>query len=53
MVSYITELVNSFVTTSESLLAPGITPSELTERERQVIQFYLSALSAKFPALSE
>ena len=53
MVSYISQDVNSFVAASESLLAPRIIPTELTERERQVIQFYLSALSVKFPALSE
>jgi hypothetical protein len=52
MVSFISQDVNSFVAASESLLAPRIQPIELTERERQVIQFYISALSAKFPALS-
>jgi hypothetical protein len=45
MISNITEHVNSFVAASESLLAPAIMPNELTERERQVIQFNPSALS--------
>ena len=53
MTSYISQDVNSFVAASESLLAHRIMLTELTERERQVIQFYLSALAAKFPALSE
>jgi hypothetical protein len=37
---------------SESFLAAGIMPNQLTERERQVIQFYLSALSVKLPGLA-
>jgi hypothetical protein len=53
MVSHISKQINTFVAASESLLAPEFLPNELTERERQVIQYYLSALSVKFPALSQ
>ena len=53
MVSHISKQINAFVAASESLLTPELMPNELTERERQVIQYYLSALSVKFPALSK
>lgn len=53
MVSHISRQINVFVAAAESLLAPEVMPQELTERERQVIQYYLSALSVKYPALSK
>jgi hypothetical protein len=53
MISSIGKDINTFVIVCESLLAPGIMPDDLTERERQTIQYYLSALSVKFPALSK
>jgi hypothetical protein len=53
MLSQTSKDINTFVTACEMLLAPGIIPQELTLRESQAIQYYLSALSVKFPALSE
>ena len=44
--------INRFAAACEVLLAPDISPSDLTERESNAIQYYLSAMSAKFPALS-
>jgi hypothetical protein len=43
--------INRFVAACEALLAPGITPKDLSELEGNAIQYYLSAMSAKFPAL--
>jgi hypothetical protein len=45
--------INAFVAACETLLAPTILPKDLTEREGQIIQYYLSALSVKFPALAK
>lgn len=43
--------INRFVAACEALLAPEITPKDLSEREGNAIQYYLSAMSTKFPAL--
>jgi hypothetical protein len=45
--------INSFMVACETLLSADIVASDLTEKESQIIQYYISSLSAKFPALLE
>jgi hypothetical protein len=52
MVPPISKDINTFIAACETLLSPTIMPQDLTEHESRAIQYYLSALSAKFPALS-
>ena len=51
MVSPVGKDINTFVAACETLLAPAIRKEELTEHESRAIQYYLSALSSKFPAV--
>jgi hypothetical protein len=44
--------IHTFIAACENLLGRDITPDNLNESEGHVIQYYLSALAAKFPALS-
>ena len=53
MVSPASKDINTFVAACETLLSPAIVVQDLTTRENQAIQYYLSALSVKFPALSK
>jgi hypothetical protein len=43
--------IRAFIAACESLLAFDLRPAMLNEREHQMIQFYLSAIGEKFPAL--
>lgn len=52
MVPPMSKDLNKFVAACETLLASAFIPAELTQTELQMIQYYLSALSAKFPALT-
>ena len=51
MVSPTSKDINTFVAACETLLSPAIMPQELSAREAQAIQYYLSALAVKFPAI--
>ena len=53
MVSPVGRDINTFIAACETLLSPSIKREDLTEHESRAVQYYLSALSAKFPALSE
>jgi hypothetical protein len=44
--------ISAFATASETLLGHEIIPATLSEEEGQMIQYYLSTLAVKFPALS-
>jgi hypothetical protein len=44
--------ISAFATASETLLGHEIIPAHLSEEEGQMIQYYLSTLAVKFPALS-
>jgi hypothetical protein len=44
--------ISAFATASETLLGHEIIPANLSEEEGQMIQYYLSTLAVKFPALS-
>ena len=52
MVSPAGKDILTFVAACETLLSPAIVPKDLTEHESRAIQYYLAALSAKFPAIS-
>ncbi len=43
--------INSFMVSCETLLSVNVVVDELTEKESQIIQCYISALGAKFSAL--
>jgi len=43
--------LNAFVDACTMLLSDDITAANLTVKEHQVLQFYLAAMIAKFPAL--
>jgi hypothetical protein len=43
--------INAFVDGCKMLLNVEILPADLTPQQNQVIQYYLAALVAKFPAL--
>jgi len=43
--------INAFVSACETLLGINVTTADLTEQEGQLIQYYIAALAAKFPAL--
>ena len=43
--------INTFVEASEMLLSHEVVAANLSLPEHQVIQFYLAALLAKFPAI--
>jgi hypothetical protein len=45
--------INTFVTACEALLGTNVATADLTEQEGQLIQYYIAALAAKFPALVE
>ena len=47
----IREDVNKFVTACETLLELAILRNDFSEFETRAIQYYLSALSAKFPVV--
>ena len=53
MVPPISKDINTFVAACETLLDAAIQPKDLTEHESHAIQYYLSALSPKYPALSK
>jgi hypothetical protein len=52
MVSPVGKDILTFVAACETLLSPTIVPKDLTEHESRAIQYFLSALSAKFPAIT-
>jgi hypothetical protein len=43
--------INTFVSACETLLGITVATADLTEQEGQLIQYYIAALAAKFPAL--
>jgi hypothetical protein len=45
------EAIRLFMTACDSLLEDRLTPAMLTSNEKQMIQYYLSSLAAKYPAL--
>jgi hypothetical protein len=45
--------INTFMVACETLLRADIVASDFTEKESQIVQYYISALGAKFPALLE
>jgi len=45
--------INTFVSACETLLGIHVAAADLTEQEGRLIQYYISALAAKFPALVE
>ena len=45
--------INRFVAACEALLEMNVATADLTEQEGQLIQYYIAALAAKFPALVE
>ena len=51
MVPPVSKDINTFIAACETLLSPAIMSVDLTEHESRAIQYYLSALSAKFPAV--
>jgi hypothetical protein len=43
--------INTFVSACETILGINVATADLTEQEGQLIQYYIAALAAKFPAL--
>ena len=43
--------INTFVVACETLLNVNMVAVDLSAKERRIIQYYISALTAKFPAL--
>lgn len=43
--------ITKFMAGCETLLDVGVVASNLTHTEHQIIEYYLAALSAKFPAI--
>ena len=43
--------INTFVVACETLLGLDVTAADLTEQEGRIVQYYIAALAAKFPAL--
>ena len=43
--------INTFVEACELLLSNEVVAADFTLQENQVLQYYLAALGAKFPAL--
>jgi len=50
LMSLMRQEINEFSRASEKLLAYHVNLEELTVMERDIIQYYLSALAEKFPA---
>ena len=45
--------INAFIDACQKMLSVELVSSDLTPQQNQVIQYYLAALVAKFPALLE